>query len=359
MRYAVIVAGGTASRFGKDKLNEPFLGKSVLQRSVDVFKGVADVVVVVGQRVEGTLFADAGNTRFQSVKNGLAVLKECKDGVVAVHDGARPFVTTEFVEQLFAQAEQCGSAVPHLPVTDTIYQKIAHGVEKNQFSIEKIDRNTLFSVQTPQVFDIAKLQRAVENATGDFTDESTLFLDTYGEVNFVDGLRSNVKVTYQQDLPDYKIGVGFDVHPFESGEFVILGGVKIPFDKRLVGHSDADALCHALCDAVLSASGNCDIGHQFPDTDPQYKGADSTKLLARCVQLAQQSGYEVVNVSAVVICQAPKISPHISQMAENLAKILKISPFCVNITATTTEHLGALGHGDGIAVSSQAFLKRI
>ena len=134
--------------------------------------------------------------------------------------------------------------------------------------------------------------------------------------------------------------------------------MRIPFNKKLKVHSDADSLCHAICDAVLSASGNLDIGHQFPDTDPQYEGADSMKLLARCVELASLCGYEVVNVSAVVICQAPKIAPYISKMTENLAKTLRISDSCVNISATTTEYLGTIGQGDGIAVSSQALLKK-
>ncbi|MCH5159428.1 MAG: 2-C-methyl-D-erythritol 2,4-cyclodiphosphate synthase [Clostridiales bacterium] len=358
MRYAIIVAGGSASRFGKDKLNAQLFGKSVLTHSVDVFKDVADVVIVVGQRVEGTVFAEGGDTRFQSVKNGLRLLANDAQGVVAIHDGARPFITKPFVERLFLEAERHGSAVPSLPVTDTIYQKNEYGVEKNRHGVEKCDRNALFTVQTPQVFDLAKLRHAVESATADYPDESTLYLETYGEVNFVDGLRSNTKVTYAEDLPEYKIGVGFDVHPFASGDCVILGGVSIPFNKKLKGHSDADALCHAVCDAVLSASGSRDIGHQFPDTDPRYKGIDSTKLLARCVEMAAESGYEIVNVSAVVICQEPKISPYIEKMAEKLSKILKISVFCVNISATTTEHLGALGNGDGIAVSAEALLKR-
>lgn len=352
MRYAIIVAGGSSSRYGKNKLNEPLLGKSVLMHSVDVFKGVADVVVVVGQRVDGTLFAEGGATRFQSVANGLHALGDSVKGVVAVHDGARPFVTREFVERMFCEAEQYGSAVPRLSVTDTVYQQSGD-------TVHKIDRNCLFTVQTPQIFDIVKLLGAVEHATDDYTDESALYVDTYGAVNFVDGLRSNTKVTFQYDLPDYRVGVGFDVHPFVEGNGVTLGGVTIPFDKKLQGHSDADALCHAICDAVLSASSNLDIGHQFPDSDDRYKGADSTKLLEQCVQLANKSGFEVVNVSAVVICQAPKIAPYIDQMAERLGSILKIAPDCVNLSATTTEHLGALGQGDGIAVSSQVLLKRL
>ena len=352
MKYAIIVAAGSSSRFGKDKLNEQLIGKSVLMHSVDVFQSVADQVIVVGQQVYGALFAEGGATRFQSVKNGFRLLPDDAQGVVAIHDGARPFVTREFVEKLYRQAEEHGSAVPRLHVTDTVYLK-------NERGVEKFDRNTIFSVQTPQVFDIAKIKNALSKATNEYTDESTLYFDAYGEVNFVDGLRANVKVTYQDDLPQYKVGVGFDVHPFVDGDGLTLGGVKIPFYKKLKGHSDADALCHAICDAILSASGNKDIGHQFPDTDERYRGADSTKLLASCVEIAKSSGYEVVNVSAVVICQAPKIAPHIDKMAARLGEILKVSPSCVNLSATTTEHLGALGNGDGVAVSSQILLKRL
>lgn len=355
MKYAIIVAGGSSARFGKDKLNEQLFGKSVLQHSVDVFTNIADMVIVVGQQVDGTLFAEGGETRFQSVANGIKALPNNASGVVAIHDGARPFITREFVERLYVEAEKYGSAVPCLQETDTVYQK-----DDNAFV--KIDRNTLFTVQTPQVFDIVQLRNAIDLAIKcnnvDYTDESTLYYDTHGEINFVEGLRSNKKITYQDDMPQYKVGVGFDVHPFEEGDGVILGGIKIQYNKKLKGHSDADALCHAICDAILSASGNKDIGHQFPDTDELYKGADSTKLLERCVEIAAQSGYEVVNVSAVVICQAPKIAPYIDKIAQRLSPILAIAPGCINLSATTTEHLGALGNGDGIAVNAQALLKR-
>lgn len=352
MRYAIVVAGGTSTRFGTDKLNEQLLDKNVLAHSVDVFQAVADVVVVVGKHVDGALFAEGGATRSQSVRNGLQQLPNDAKGVVAVHDGARPFITRHFVERLYAEAEQHGSAVPHLPVTDTVYRQGGK-------LVEQMDRNTLFTVQTPQVFDIEKLRYAFDNATGDYTDESTLYFDVYGVVNFVDGLITNTKVTYCGDLPQYKVGVGFDVHPFTEGNGVILGGVTVPFDRKLQGHSDADALCHALSDAILSASGNKDIGHQFPDTDERYRNANSMKLLEQCVRLAELSGYEVVNVSAVVICQAPKIAPYIDKMAACLSKVLKVTPACVNLSATTTEHLGALGNGDGIAVSAQTLLRRL
>lgn len=356
MKIAIIVAGGTSTRFGKDKLGEQLLGKSVLQHSVDVFQSIADQIIVVGQHVDGTLFAEGGSTRFQSVLNGFRLLSDEIKGVVAIHDGARPFISRQFVEKLYSEAEKYGSAVPCLQQTDTVYHKDGD-------SLAKIDRSTVFTVQTPQVFDVSQLRNAIDLAIQcnkmDYTDESTLYYDALGTVHFVEGLRSNTKITYQDDLPQYKVGVGFDVHPFTQGNGVILGGVTIPFDKKLAGHSDADALCHAICDAILSASGNKDIGHQFPDTDERYKGADSTKLLEQCVLLAAQSGFEVVNVSAVVICQAPKIAPHIDKMAQRLSPILAIPCHDVSISATTTEHLGALGNGDGIAVSAEVLLKRI
>ena len=353
MKYAIIVAAGNSSRYGKDKLNEQILGKSVLQHSVDVFNSIADVVVVVGKHMDGTIFAEGGKTRFQSVVNGINALPSDAQGLVAIHDGARPFITREFVENLYFHASQFGSAVPRLPITDTMYKRDYLGEPSS------VDRNDFFTVQTPQVFDVVKIRNALDRTMVNYTDESSLYIDTYGEVHFVDGLHSNRKLTYIDDMPEYRVGVGYDVHPFEKGNGVILGGVTIPFDKKLKGHSDADALCHAICDAILSASDNKDIGHQFPDTDERYKGADSTKLLEQCVGLAARSGYEVVNVSAVIICEQPKIAPHINEMAKRLAAILKVSTTCVNLSATTTEHLGTLGNGDGIAVSANALLKRL
>lgn len=351
MRYAVIVAAGESVRYGKDKLDEQIFGKSVLQHSIDVFKTLADVVVVVGRKAEGTLYTKGGKSRFRSVCNGLDALPKDAQGVVAVHDGARPFVTRRFAEKLFEEAEKHGSAVPRLCVTDTLYRRSS---KKDLLA----DRKEFFTVQTPQVFDISKLRKAVLHADADYTDESSLFADIFGQVNFIEGQRNNIKLTYPDDLPDFRVGAGYDVHPFDDGDGVILGGVKIPFEKKLKGHSDADALCHAICDAILSASGLRDIGHQFPDTDPTFEGIDSTLLLRRCVEMANAEGFEVVNASATVICQAPRIAPYAAEMERRLALILKVAPSCVNISATTTEHLGALGNGDGIAVQATALLRK-
>lgn len=352
---AVIVANGASQRYGdKNKLAETFFDKTVLQHSIDAFAGLVDEIIVVGgyEFGNGIKCVTGGETRFASVCKGLASVSSDVD-VVAIHDGARPFVSRALIERLLNYALEHSSAVPGLSLTDTVWQR------DGQFVLQ-IDRNSLFAVQTPQCYNYSMLTQAVASATKDnYSDESTLFYEKYGNVNFVDGEAANRKITFCGDVPDYKIGVGFDVHAFGEGDGVVLGGVTIPFNKKLIGHSDADVLAHALCDAVLSASNNKDIGHQFPDTDSKYKGANSLKLLRQCVEFAKASNYEVVNVSAVVICQVPKIAPYIDQMAANLASVLNVHQSCVNLTATTTERLGALGQGDGIAVQAQALLKRI
>lgn len=349
MRSAIIVAGGQSNRYGQDKLALNVVNQSVLEMSVNAFRQIADEIVVVGAHVEGTLFAQGGATRSQSAANGLQMVsKQCN--VVAVHDGARPFVSRSLVKQLFEQAECFGSAVPCVAVTDTVWQ--LDGDKQNQ-----LKRDQLVAVQTPQVFNCAKLRKAFDGCdTFDFTDESTLFAKCFGSVHFVQGECTNKKITYKGDLPDFRIGTGVDVHAFGKGNGVRLGGVDIAFDKSLVGHSDADVVCHAICDAILSACGHKDIGHQFPVDDDKYLGIDSMLLLDKCVSLAQDSGFNVVNCSAVVVCELPKLAPHIDKMRDCLAKTLGIATECVNVSATTSEKLGMLGNGDGIACQAQVLM---
>lgn len=351
----VIVAGGSSQRYGqKNKLTEVFFEKSILQHSIDAFVGIANEIIVVGDyNIEGIKCVKGGETRYQSVKNGLAaVATDCE--VVAVHDAARPFVSRRLVKALFIHASLTKhSAVPYIESTDATWAF-------RDTPAHPLYGSGVICIQTPQCYNYKMLMDAVNTAAlENYPDESTLFYEKYGEVKFKRGEHANRKITYWGDTPDFKAGVGFDVHAFTQGDGVTLGGVTIPFDKKLLGHSDADVLCHAISDAVLSASDNKDIGHQFPDTDDAYKGANSIELLKQCVKLARKKYYEVFNVSAVVICQQPKIAPYIDEMAETLAEVLEIPTSCVNLSATTTEHLGALGNGDGIAVQAQALLKHI
>ena len=351
---AIIVASGISERYGKNnKLTEEFFCKSVLQHSIDAFYGLVDEIILVGDyEIEGVKCVKGGSTRYQSVRNGLAAVSVDTD-VVGVHDGARPFVSRTLVNSLFQHAALTRhSAVPCVVPTDAMWSTAG--------ACRPLRKEDVVCVQTPQCYNYKMLTEAFSSAKLDnYPDESSLFYERFGEVKFQQGEVSNKKITYNGDSPEYKVGIGFDVHAFTEGNGVILGGVTIPCDRKLLGHSDADALCHAISDAVLSASNNKDIGRQFPDTDPQYKGANSIELLRSCVELAKRNNYEVFNVSAVVICQAPKIAPYIDLMSVNLSDALKIPQSCVNISATTTEHLGALGNGDGIAVQAQALLKRI
>lgn len=345
MRGAVIVAGGSSARFGEDKLDFDVAGESVLQRAVDCFIPFVSHIVVVGRRVEGALYAEGGDTRCQSVRNGIAALPD-QVTVVAVHDAARPFASPQLIEKVFCEAERLGSAVPFVPVTDTLWQKPCTPCQREDF----------FCVQTPQAFDVKLLKEALAAQTGDFPDESTLFAKVHGKVNFVEGERGNVKITYPQDALRFKVGNGFDVHPFTEGEGFVLGGIKVPYTKTLKGHSDADVLTHAVCDALLTASGNRDIGCIFPDSDEKYRGISSLLLLSESARLAQKNGYFVKNVSAVVICQQPKLAEYLPLMSQKLADVLKIPAHCVNLSATTTEKLGALGNGDGIACQAYALV---
>lgn len=351
MISAVIVAGGVSSRYGKNKLEEKIFEKNVLQHSVNAFFGIADEIIVVGAQIDGAKCVEGGATRFLSVQNGLnAVSPDCN--VVAIHDAARPFVSKELITKLIHSAIANDSAVPCVDAVDTVWQ--------TGDDAKPLDRGALKVVQTPQCFNFAMLKNAFDNASrGDYTDESSLFWATYGKIDFCAGEQTNKKITYLGDVPSYRVGVGFDVHAFEQGSFVRLGGVNIPYTKKLKGHSDADVLCHALCDAILSGSGNRDIGVQFPDTDPQYAGADSIKLLKDCVYKAKLNGFEIINVSAVIICQEPKLAPYIDEMAQTVANVLCLPADCVNLSATTTERLGALGNGDGIACQAYAILKRV
>lgn len=352
MRSAVIVAGGTSSRYGKDKLAAQLFDGTVLTAAVDAFRGIADQIVVVGAHVDGTDYAEAGANRLLSVLSGLkAVSADCK--YVAVHDGARPFVSRALVAKMFVEAECCGVAVPYVTATDTVWHNF-DGRATN------LPRDQVYCVQTPQVFAYDKLMAAFDTRTNDdYPDESTLFYDAYRYIRFVDGERTNKKVTYTGDLPDFRVGNGFDVHPLADGNGVLrLGGVDIPYAKSLVGHSDADVVCHAICDAVLSAVGLPDIGHQFPPSDNKYKGADSMQLLRTCVGKAAELGYAVNNCTAVVICQAPKLAPYIDDMSKSLATVLGVDYTRVTLSATTTEHLGALGNGDGIACQSTVLMAK-
>lgn len=292
-----------------------------------------------------------GRERQDSVYNAIkAVAERYPDtGYVLVHDGARPFVTGRIVSDVIEAADRCGAAAACVAMKDSL--RLADGGESRA-----VDRSVYYAVQTPQGFRWEVLKDAYEKAYEDGfygTDDAVLAERAGYDVAIVEGDYSNIKITTREDMPmEYRSGTGFDVHAFAEGRKLILGGVDIPHDKGLDGHSDADVLIHALMDALLGAAALGDIGMHFPDTDERYKGISSMKLLMHVSDMLCEKGYRIVNADVTVMAQEPKIRPYVEDMRENIAKALKLEKSRINIKGTTTERLGFVGRGEGIAAEA-------
>ncbi len=300
-----------------------------------------------------------GATRQQSVARGLAALSD-RATLVGIHDGARPLVTPAEIEAVIAAAAVTGAAAAAVPVKDTLKRTDTAGTVT-----ETVARERLWRVQTPQVFDRAAYTAAMAAAMAagrDYTDDCQLMEAAGHRVTLVPGLDTNLKLTTPEDIRlatalmttekevyPMRIGHGYDVHRLVEGRALILGGVPIPFEKGLLGHSDADVLPHAVMDALLGAAVAGDIRVLFPDTDPAYAGADSLALLRRVVAHLAEQGHTVHNLDATLLCQRPKLATHIPAMRENLARACGIPLAQVSVKATTEEGLGFTGAGEGIA----------
>ncbi len=402
MSYSVIIAAagkGERAGFKRNKLLERINGKPVILLTADVFDnltGIDEIIVTYREGEKEELqnalkpvktplrFVTGGETRFLSVKNAL---KTVKSPVVLIHDGARPFVTRETVLKCAETAEKFGSAIVTLPCRDTVITTdgFGHAVSST--------RKNLCLAATPQGFKTADILRAYELA-GDgngFTDEAGVYIDFIGECKVIEGNPENVKLTYKSDFlsdnsdktrqadgfsgnaesfslgdassaeslrlggassKDIRVGTGFDLHKLVAGRDLILGGVKIPHDKGLLGHSDADVLTHAVMDALLSSLSLRDIGYHFSDKDPQYKDISSMVLLKKVMDMITAKGYAVNNVSAVVMAEKPKMSAYVDKISESLAAALNIGKARVGVTLTTLEGIGTVGREEGIAVQA-------
>ncbi len=384
MVTVIIPAAGQGRRMGSEE-NKVFLtlkGESVLGRTIRQFAAnemVTDFVLVAAAGEEGKVEEIAaraagalpyrivigGAERQHSIANALAVTSQAAR-IILVHDGARPLVSNECITQVVAEAGRSGAAVTAVQVKDTIKRADEQGVV-----LETPERAQLWAVQTPQGFDAALLRKAYAQAAADgviATDDAGLVERLGHKVKLVRGNYQNIKITTPDDLQiagalleksgkegcAMRIGMGYDVHRLVVGRKLILGGEEIPYEKGLDGHSDADVLLHAIKDALLGAAGLGDIGRHFPDTDMQYKGASSLKLLARVGEILQENGYRVNNIDATVIAQKPKLANYIPAMNRNIARVLQIPPEAVNVKATTTEGLGFAGTGEGMAAQAIA-----
>lgn len=383
----ILLAAGAGTRMGipDNKCLMPLNGRSVMLYSLSAFKeaGVDYAVIVAAQDemevaraiVCSSSYRDAvitagGSTRQQSVCFGMQVLPEDVDTVL-IHDGARPFVTADIIRNCLRSVAECGTALTAVPATDTIKMVEDGCVEQT------LNRDRLFCAQTPQAFDRKLFERAQAYAmetgfTG--TDDASLVEHMGEKVRVVPGDQSNIKLTTPQDLyaayallrsreqqavapgSALRIGQGYDVHALHAGRPLILGGVGIPSELGLNGHSDADVLSHAIIDALLGAAGLGDIGTHFPDTDKRYKDANSLGLLCEVNRRIRQVGYRCVNCDATVVLQSPKIAPYIADMRENIAQALGMPCEAVSIKATTTERLGFEGAQQGASAQAVALL---
>ncbi|MHB8788865.1 MAG: 2-C-methyl-D-erythritol 4-phosphate cytidylyltransferase [Desulfobulbaceae bacterium] len=312
------------------------------------------------------VLVNGGATRQESVRAGLIALPPEAETVL-VHDGARPFVTSEIIERCLRASEEDGAAITAIPVRDTLKQ-----AGTDRLVLATIDRRGLWQAQTPQGARVELLRRAYALADQDgfqATDESALLEHAGIPVAIVVGSERNFKITRPDDLilaagltqeqQMLKIGHGFDAHRLVPGRPLILGGVDIPFDLGLEGHSDADVLTHAFIDALLGAMGEGDIGGRFPDSDPRYKGISSQRLLADVAALLKKKKLGLGNADITVVCQRPKLAPHISAMRDNLVRACDVGTDAINIKATTTEQMGYTGRGEGIAAHAVVLLHQL
>jgi len=305
-----------------------------------------------------------GAHRQDSVRNGLA---KCSLDIIAIHDAARPMVTTEIIERSIEKAEEMGACIAAVPVIDTVKSA------SNDIVTSTIDRSSLYAVQTPQTFRAELIRRAYDQAFADgfyATDDAALVERLGEKVAIVPGSYENIKITTPSDLAiaecalggaeprEIRTGFGFDVHELVEGRKLWLGGVEIEYEKGLLGHSDADVILHAIADACLGAAALGDIGKHFPDTDPAYKGISSLTLLSRVYELIQADGWSILNVDCAVACEQPKLAPHARAMRRRIAEALSTTHDHVSVKGTTTEGLGYTGRGEGIACWAVATIGR-
>jgi 2-C-methyl-D-erythritol 4-phosphate cytidylyltransferase/2-C-methyl-D-erythritol 2,4-cyclodiphosphate synthase len=378
---AIIAAGGRGLRFGGASPKQLLTlgGRPILARSVDAFVSsdvISEIVVALPadlaaappeylhQRGKTVTVVSGGDQRRASVANAFARVSDRAD-IVVIHDAARPLVNDDLIRRTVAAASEAGAAIAAIRAHDTVKQTDGHGA-----ITATLPRERIYLAQTPQAFRVSVLRDALRLG-GDATDEAMLAEQAGHVVRVVDGDPRNLKITTPDDLTmaehltgsaalasPLRIGNGYDLHRLVAGRPLILGGVRIPFEKGLEAHSDGDAICHAVTDAVLGASGAGDIGRHFPHSDPAWKNADSIDLLRRAAAIVRDAGYEIVNVDVVVIAQKPKLAPHVEPIRGNVAAALGCDASQVSVKGKTNEGVDSMGTGESIAVHAVALLTR-
>jgi len=375
--WAIVAAAGSGTRMGGDtvKTLQILDGREVICHSVERLGRVSDGVILCAREEDIPAYREAmeraglrvdryvlgGLTRRDSVRNALNVLPDECD-VVLVHDGARPLASDALIERVKKSAIKHGSGVPALPITDTVKRVNVQGL-----GVETLQRSVLRVVQTPQGFQRKLLVSAHREVIGPASDDASLLEQLDIPVHLVEGEVDNIKLTMPGDLEraemllanqrQPRVGLGYDVHRLVAGRPLVLGGVTIPYEKGLLGHSDADVATHALIDALLGAAALGDIGQHYPDTDERWRGADSIKLLGDTVRTLGLKGFVPYNADITIAAQRPKLLPHVQQMRHNLAQAMGLTDDRVSVKATTTEELGFEGQGEGISARAVVLIR--
>jgi 2-C-methyl-D-erythritol 4-phosphate cytidylyltransferase/2-C-methyl-D-erythritol 2,4-cyclodiphosphate synthase len=388
---AILAAAGRGTRLGAatPKQMLPLGDRTILQRSFDIVEShdrIDEVVIALPPDLANTppaflissrkpvRIVDGGIQRHDSVAKAFARVSQSAS-LIVIHDAARPFASADLFTRVIEAAAKSGAAIAALQAHDTVKESTA--TPGGRVVARTIARESIYLAQTPQAFRRDVLESAIAHgrtSVGSATDEASLAEQAGHSVRLIDGESTNIKITTQHDLVMSealaggarqianhqsrmpRIGTGYDVHRLETGRPLVIGGVTIPHETGLVGHSDADVLCHALTDAILGATAAGDIGQHFPDTDPRWRGANSIELLKAAVAIVRDAGYVVANVDAVVVAERPKLAPHIPAMREHLAHAMRIPVSGVSVKSKTNEKVDALGRNEAIAVHAVALL---
>ncbi|RVT97651.1 2-C-methyl-D-erythritol 4-phosphate cytidylyltransferase [Rhodovarius crocodyli] len=364
---ALLMAGGQGTRFGAPEPKQylPLAGRPVLRHAAEAllaegFVAAIQPVVPAGDEARVAAMLEGlptlppvpgGATRAESVRAGLAAVAARAPDVVLVHDAARPVVPAGTVRNLLAALESHPGAIPAQPVSDTLKRG------EDGMIAATVPRAGLFRAQTPQAFRLSALQAA--HAGGDEGTDDAELLERIGlAVALVPGAESNIKITWPEDLTRVtiasplllpRVGTGYDVHRLVPNRPLVLCGITVPHTLGLDGHSDADVGIHALCDAIYGALGEGDIGAHFPPSEMKWKDADSAQFLIHAAQRIKARGGRLINADVTLICERPKIRPHVETMRARLAELLGVEIGRIGVKATTSERLGFTGREEGIA----------
>ncbi len=366
---AILVAGGTGSRFGAETPKQflPLLGRAVIRHAAEALAAEGTLLQPVGDAtaIDAALggvphlpAVPGGATRQASVRAGLEALAPHAPDIVLVHDAARPVIPGGTVTALVAALAEAAGAIPAVAVTDTLKRATDGRIDAT------ISRENLFRAQTPQAFHFPLLLALHRAAREDATDDASILEAAGHKVALVAGHEDNIKLTFAEDFVRLentllramvpRVGTGYDVHAMETGRKLILCGVEVAHERGLAGHSDADVGIHALCDAIYGALAEGDIGRHFPPSEAAWKDADSARFLVHAAGRVAARGGVLANVDVTLICERPTIAPHAPAMISRIAELLGIPPGKVSVKATTTERLGFTGRMEGIAAQAVA-----